>query len=769
MREGLGVGYWILTGKEPENLLLLMKIYTNYQQLFLLLAIGLYFAFPANGQHLTIFDYRTIDGSNNDLHVANEGKAGSEFKRMTATSYYDKDGQTMMDRGNARQISNQMFQQHSSKPDPRGLSSLIFTYLQFIDHDITFTKQGKEESSPITIPKGDPLFDPFATGNVEIPFTRVGRSENSGGNGSSPRQQINEITSWIDASMVYGSTEERAKWLRSGECGKLKVSPSIHGDLLPCNTTTGNCNDPIDHNAPEMDGERSRNGIPLKVFVAGDIRANEQPGLTALHTLFVREHNRVCDQLRATVGCNDEENYQYARKIVGGKIQAILYNELLPLLGIELEVDKYLQTADGTILNSFATAAFRLGHTMVTESIPMIYGDCNATTAPSIEMLPIHEAFFNPSIIQTEGIVPILSGLEAQTQEATDAKVVSPLRNFLFGAPGAGGLDLTALNIQRGRDHGLPDYNNLRSMFGLRTVRNFSQISEDQGVTATLEDLYEEVGNIDAWVGLLAETPLPNKSVGETLHAILAFQFNALRQADRFYFTRDPLLTLAEKATLSKTTLAEVIHLNTRNQTMQNAFVASGACLPTPIVASNSVECNEVLITYTDEGHLEIQGVANLSYQYSIARDQMGLSSVYKCNMDCGDFLQYDLPAGHYYINVANSKNKTICQTEIEVIPAIANNRLGMYSDLKTTTSISQTLAVYPNPALDQLSIDVGQTLEQPATIFLLNALGQVVQTHQQVESVRTIDVRKLPSGVYQVAAKMEGTNELLHQKVVIQ
>jgi len=198
------------------------------------------------------------------------------------------------------------------------------------------------------------------------------------------------------------------------------VSPSINGDLLPCNTTTGNCKDEIDPHAPEMDGMISRSGALQKVFVAGDIRANEQPGLTALHTLFVREHNRICEELSAVNGCNDEANYQHARKIVGGTIQAILYNELLPLLGVELDVDKYLQSANGSIVNSFATAAFRLGHTMVTAEIPMIYDDCNSSTA-AIEMLPIKDAFFNPSIIEAEGIDPILNGLKAQTQEAIDA------------------------------------------------------------------------------------------------------------------------------------------------------------------------------------------------------------------------------------------------------------------------------------------------------------------------------------------------------------
>ena len=750
-----------------------MKNYTYFSLPIFIISFILNSALPVFGQ-LDIYDYRTYNGSFNDLRMSQEGQAGNEFLRMNAASYYDKDGHTMKDRGNVRTISNQMFNQYSSKPNPEGLSSMVFTFLQFLDHDITFTEQGSSESEPISIPKGDPHFDPFNTGSMEMPFTRVHASDGTNAiNSDNQRQQINEVTAWIDASMVYGSDKVRANWLRSGECGKLKVSPSSNGDLLPCNTITGNCADRLDPNAPLMDGAVSRTGELTKVFVAGDIRANEQPGLTALHTLFVREHNRICEQLTARRGCNDELNYQTARKIVGGLIQSILYNEVLPLMGVDLAADSYKQDSKGEIINSFATAAYRLGHTMITSEIPMIYEDCLQGRNVPIEMLPLQTAFFNPSIIQAEGITPILRGLSAQTQESLDAKIVDPLRNFLFGAPGSGGLDLVALNIQRGRDHGLPDYNSLRNMFGLSLTRSFSQISADPQIANTLEDLYDRVDNVDPWVGMLSEKPLPGKAVGETLAAILSYQFNALRQADRFYYTRDPLLTSYEKATITQTTLADVIRNNTEFKTTQNAFLANNKCLSiTAATSKQIIECNEMLIDHSVNGQLVIKGAPDVSYKFDISRDPMGIWNIHSCSMLCGDALEKELAPGKYYIDVKNKRNKEVCKAEIEVIPTIAaNSKAAISPDLTNTQFNSTTLSIYPNPASDEVRVNFTTVLENSATIYLINTFGQVLQTFQQAKGIsqRTIDVSNFPAGLYTVAVQVADAPSMLHQKVVIE
>ena len=108
----------------------------------------------------------------------------------------------------------------------------------------------------------------------------------------------------------------------------------------------------------------------------------------------------------------------------------------------------------------------------------------------------------------------MLKGLASQLGQENDLLLVDGIRNSLFGPPGAGGLDLAALDIQRGRDHGLPDYNNLRASYGLDEVTSFAEISSDPAIQAKLEELFGNVDNIDPFVGALAEDHLPGTSVG---------------------------------------------------------------------------------------------------------------------------------------------------------------------------------------------------------------------------------------------------------------
>ena len=94
---------------------------------------------------------------------------------------------------------------------------------------------------------------------------------------SNPAQQVNTITAYLDGSMIYGSDATRAAALRTFSGGLLKTSA---GDLLPFNT---------DGLAERQ--RRSHFPDDSQLFLAGDVRANENVELTALQTLFVREHN----------------------------------------------------------------------------------------------------------------------------------------------------------------------------------------------------------------------------------------------------------------------------------------------------------------------------------------------------------------------------------------------------------------------------------------------------------------------------------------------
>ena len=196
-------------------------------------------------------------------------------------------------------------------------------------------------------------------------------------------------------------------------------------------------------------------------------------------------------------------------KIVSAEMQAITYNEFLPaLLGVgapSAQDARYDETVNASITNSFSTAMFRYGHSMQSSMLTLVDHD-----GQNIGSLSLREAFFDPTILDDnpDNIDFILKGLATQTAQENDVHLVDDIRNFLFGPSGAGGLDLAALDIQRGRDHGLPDFNSLREFYGLERIEGFDGITSDTEVQAALEQIYGDVDNIDAWVGGIAEDHL---------------------------------------------------------------------------------------------------------------------------------------------------------------------------------------------------------------------------------------------------------------------
>ena len=164
-------------------------------------------------------------------------------------------------------------------------------------------------------------------------------------------------------------------------------------------------------------------------------------------------------------------------------------------------------------------------------------------------------------MITDGGIEPLLRGLTVQHAQEIDARVVDEVRNMLFGPPGAGGLDLASLNIQRGRDHGLPGYAEARGMLGLTPVTRFDQISSDPDVTDALASVYVDVADIDLWVGGISEDPVNGGHVGSLFFNILKIQFQALRDGDRYWY--EIALPVDEVIEIQNTTLADVIRRNT--------------------------------------------------------------------------------------------------------------------------------------------------------------------------------------------------------------
>lgn len=459
-------------------------------------------------------------------------------------------------RQSPRSISNMIAPQTSDLPDSGGRSDFLWVWGQFLDHDLSLTLVG-DEPFPVSVPLNDLFFDPFGTGSQELAFHRSESAPGTGSTPTNPREFRNMITAFVDGSQVYGSDQVRADALRSFHGGLLRTSD---GEFPPLNTD----NLPMDTVGPQE---------PTSVFLCGDVRANENVALLSLHTLFVREHNHWARRLtKQFPSWTDEELYQMARKIVGAELQVVTYNHFLPSLlgqGALPSYQGYDPTIDPSIDVLFSTAGFRIGHTMVSPTFLRLGADGQPIAEGNLEL---RDGFFRPDLLVDEGGVdPVIRGLAVDTMQAVDTRVIDDLRNFLFGPPGAGGMDLLSLNIQRGRDHGLTDYNTVRVTFGLPAVTQFSEITSDLNQQQALAVAYGNVDDIDAWAGLLSEDHLPGSVTGPTVAAILIDQFTRLRDGDRFFYLNDPDL-VDYVPYLEQLTLSQIIARNSGVELQDDVF-----------------------------------------------------------------------------------------------------------------------------------------------------------------------------------------------------
>jgi RHS repeat-associated protein len=404
----------------------------------------------------------------------------------------------------------------------------------------------------ITIPTGDVFFDPFNTGTQFISMRRAGSDPATGTSTTNPLEHPNLVSSFLDGNIVYGSDADRALALRSLQGGKLKTSA---GNLLPFNTTAFFPGGPLDN-------DNASNSDPGSLFVAGDVRASENVALEAIHIILVREHNRLADVIAAaTAGLSDEAIYQQARRWLVGELQHIIYSEYLPVLLGPNAISTYAGyngAADPAVSALFTTAAFRFGHSQMVSSLLQL--DAAGTPLPG-GPLNLRDAFFTTAPITTDGIDPILRGLLVQQAQNIDSHVVDELRNFLFGPPGSGGQDLVSLNIQRGRDMGLPSYTQARLDFGLSPITRFDQITSDVAAQQMLQSVYGTVDKIDVWVGGITEDHVAGALVGPLFQKILAEQFTRTRAADRFWYENSQF-TASELAQIRSTTFGALLARN---------------------------------------------------------------------------------------------------------------------------------------------------------------------------------------------------------------
>ena len=539
---------------------------------------------------MTTIEFRTINGLGNNIEEPELGETGVSLIRLVGETFYEDGldaprvtGPTGNLLPNPRTISNTVVDQEGSITNSLSASDWLWQWGQFIDHDLDLSEAGAADgpfapgpNDPFTIPvpEGDPDFDfPF------IPAIRVPAVAGTGAGTEVPREHANQITSFIDASSVYGSEDERTEFLREEGTGFLRVTAANNGEIL------------LPRGAEGVENANAF-GLPDEaIFAAGDPRANEQLGLTAVHTLFVREHNRVAQEIIDRLDAGEVELtaaftdsgldeadfvFEAARFVVGAEIQNITYNEFLPILiGDALpEYEGYDPDVDPGIAAEFSAAAYRVGHTLLSDTILRTDNDGNVLSETTLG-----ESFFRPDLVQEEGIDTLFSGLSNQSAQELDNMLVDGVRNLLFPA-GTGGSDLATVNIARGREFGLPTYNEARELLGLGALSSFDEIPADAETIARLEAAYESVDDIDLWLGAISESGINGGLSGPLLSVILGDQFARSRDGDRFFFedeTQAELLEILAPNFEEYNELDEIIEANSTAEIEGSAFFVNDA------------------------------------------------------------------------------------------------------------------------------------------------------------------------------------------------
>jgi Animal haem peroxidase len=430
------------------------------------------------------------------------------------------------ERPNPRYISNRIF--NAGERDirsPSDQSQWVWTWGQFIDHDLDKAAGGTEEAD-IPVSGSDPL-EAFKSNLGYIPFDRDEVASGTGTSPSNPRQFINELPSFIDGFDIYGGEQKRLEWLRTGpdngnpaEAGAELMLPN---DYFPRATARGSGKAELE-NVPSMALEGSLVEEPQEAVVTGDIRGNENSELTGTMLLMAREHNRIVRLLPNTL--SNEEKFQIARLVVGAEIEYVTYREFLPALGITLAPYRgYDPSVNPSVALEFATVGYRL-HSLVNGEEELEVGTSQYSPAQLEELesrgvgvtpietfegnkpgylivIPQTVAFFDPDITETLGLGPELEGLSTGPDAVSyrnDEQITEELRSALFQIPTAGRTtgfecfnepelpecytgvsDLGAIDVQRGFDHGEPSYNMLRKAYGLAPQETFDEVTGDSG------------------------------------------------------------------------------------------------------------------------------------------------------------------------------------------------------------------------------------------------------------------------------------------------
>ncbi|KAA0724256.1 Dual oxidase 1 [Triplophysa tibetana] len=554
------------------------------------------------------WEVQRSDGWYNNLAYHDRGAANSALVRLLPAQYADGVYQPQQEPHlpNPRRISNTAMSGQSGLLSLKNRTVLSVAFGYHIWSEISESRRPgcPPEFMHIEVPKDDPVFGTNSSKPVLLPFQRAAWDGNTGKSPNNPRTQLNHVTAWMDGSSIYGSSSSWCDALRTFSRGLLASGSSPD---MPTRSNSSyfmwSAPDPTTGPNTEM----------LNVYKFGNAWANENIFSVIEGIIWFRYHNHLASKLHEEhPSWSDEELFQAARKRVISTFQNIAFYEWLPAyLGIQ--VPSYLgyqKYVDPSISAEFEAAAVRFGLTLAPPGVYKRNRMCHYQSPVNVDGskstgLRLCNAFWsrnNPNVQSGQDVDELVMGMTSQIAEREDNIVVEDLKDYMYGPLRFSRSDAVALTIQRGRDFGLPGYNQIRESFNIRPVNSWEEINPKLNNTRLLKelaDLYEnDTSRLELFVGGLLEA---QDGPGPVFSAIILDQFERIRNADRFWFEsrQNGLFSEEEIQAIRNTTFHDVLLDVTsakEGDIQKNVFfwVNDDPCpQPEPMKASDLYPCTQ--------------------------------------------------------------------------------------------------------------------------------------------------------------------------------
>jgi hypothetical protein len=469
---------------------------------------------------------RSVDGTGNDLTDPKMGSAGATFGRNVPP---DETYPTDVLSPNPRRVSRELLTREQFQP-ATSINLLAASWLQFEVHD-WFSHGSNDPNEPWEVELTED--DPWPEHPMRIQRTTRRTDTTDGG----PTTYSNTETHWWDASQIYGSTPELQHLIRTHVGGKLLLTPE---GLVPFD--------------------------PANMKALAGVNGNWWVGLAMLHTMFMREHNSICEMLASTYpSWSDDELFEHARLVNAALLAKIHTVEWTP----SLLADAALQTGMRVNWWGFMGERFarRFGRISTSEEISGIpgsmanhHGAPYAMTEEFVAVYRMHPLipddfsfrgttdnqlieerdFSQIAGVHTHEVLKAVAMPDLFYSFGTSHPGAIVLHNYpkflqRFEKPDGSIIDLAATDILRSRERGVPRYNEFRRKFHLNPADTFEAFSDDPAVVAQLRSIYRDPEEVDLMIGLYAEKPPAGFAFSDTAFRVFVLMASRRLKSDRFF------------------------------------------------------------------------------------------------------------------------------------------------------------------------------------------------------------------------------------------